>query len=81
MSVQRYEATGYDCEIVQAEYGEYVLYEDYEKLKKECDALRELHQLAYDALTPEESVHWTHQAINHLEDWTNDTSKRHPAGR
>lgn len=78
--VQRYdfaEDTGSFCTCctVCSEDGPYVRYADYESLQKERDALKYLMQRAYDELEAGESMHWVHQAINHLDGWLDEIKR------
>lgn len=69
--VQRYSTYGTDweCETYSDVKGELVKYEDYERLQQERDALQTLIQMAYDAPTSDEGMHWVHQGVNNLEEW------------
>jgi len=66
------DAHGCHCDIVESKDGDMVSYEDYAALKKERDALMKLHELAYNEPNNDEAMHWVNQAINNLENWTDD---------
>lgn len=51
------------------ENGTLVEYEDYVKLQQERDALQQLIQMAYDAPTSDEGMHWVYQGVNNLAEW------------
>lgn len=63
------------CCTVFSEEGPYVRYEDYDAMRKERDALRCLMQRAYDEREVCESMHWVHQAINHLDSWLDEVTQ------
>lgn len=76
--VQRYDfCDRYGTKLHESENdsGEFVKYEDYEALQKERDALKYLMQRAYDELEAGESMHWVHQAINHLDSWLDEAKQ------
>lgn len=69
--VQRY-FPDVEGDMVSVDTGAWVAYEDYAALKKERDALMKLHELAYNEPNNDEAMHWVNQAINNLENWTDD---------